>query len=215
MTDDPATPDHCKLLKQYVGVQEEGDLIYIPEGWWHGTLNEGSKPVLSVAVQRAYHTGDLAFRLAKAMDEKGAGNWAETANILERLLSDYPDTTEAWYVLGFVHGMQRNHPDVAESKLHLRKELAAKKMANSLTGGRSCDALNNLGTALIHNRKFEEAEVVLKKAMALCEWDDYSHKNMAVVLLELSREAEKKAKKIDEEWVRPQVTSIGNATYML
>lgn len=39
--DDVTTPlEEC--------VQEVGDLIYVPEGWWHSTLNTGNGVTLSV-----------------------------------------------------------------------------------------------------------------------------------------------------------------------
>ena len=39
-------------------VQDPGDLMYVPEGWWHGTLNEGAPSSLSACT--APHRDDKA-----------------------------------------------------------------------------------------------------------------------------------------------------------
>ena len=88
--------------------------------------------MLSVAAQRRYNIGDVAFRLAKGNKEKLENNWHQATKTFESLLGAYPDVTEAWFVLGVLYGRLRNaEEDGTELKwLYLKKELASKKMAS-------------------------------------------------------------------------------------
>ena len=192
--------------------QREGDLMYIPEGWWHGTINEGSPITLSVASQRRVGVTDLERRLAAASDAKNKGKNNKSYKLLRRLLKDHPKNAEAWYILGIVSGRAR--------KYHLDDELEAKQRAYELTRGRNCDVMNNLGSALVHHERYKEAESVLRDVMALCEWDDYAFSNLAATLFAQGKEEEAEkafdeGKALSMKWNRPDMVSIGESQLML
>jgi tetratricopeptide (TPR) repeat protein len=193
-------------------VQDPGDLMYVPEGWWHGTLNEGAPSSLSVAAQRRTGMTRLERKLAKANLEKNKGQNNKAFKSLREIVKEFPENAEAWYVLGIVYGRVR--------KFHLDDELEAKQRAYELTGGRNCDVMNNLGSALVHHERFKEAEDVLRDAIVLCEWDDYAWSNLAATLHAQGREDEAEkafdhGKELSMKWNRPQMVSVGSEELML
>jgi len=186
--------------------------MYIPEGWWHGTLNEGAPSSLSVAAQRRTGVTKLERELAKANAAKNKGKNNKAFLSLRKVVEEFPKNAEAWYVLGIVYGRVRKH--------HLDDELEAKQRAYELTGGRNCDVMNNLGSALVHHERFKEAENVLRDVISLCEWDDYSWSNLAATLHAQGREDEAEkafdtGKTLSMKWNRPYMVSVGPEELML
>ena len=147
----------------------------------------------------------LERKLAKANLRKQGQNNKAFKSLRE--IGRVPENAEAWYVLGIVYGRVR--------KFHLDDELEAKQRAYELTGGRNCDVMNNLGSALVHHERFKEAEDVLRDAIVLCEWDDYAWSNLAATLHAQGREDEAEkafdhGKELSMKWNRPQMVSVGS-----
>ena len=92
------TPSTLHPLQLVECVQEVGDLIYIPEGWWHATLNTGDGVTLSVAAQRDNAVTTLEANYAHAAAIKQAGKHAEAAAAFERIVHQVPDHAESWCV---------------------------------------------------------------------------------------------------------------------
>ena len=154
----------------------------------------------------------LERELAKANEAKNKGKNNKAFLSLRKVVEEFPKNAEAWYVLGIVYGRVRKH--------HLDDELEAKRRAYELTGGRNCDVMNNLGSALVHHELLKEAEDVLRDVIALCEWDDYSWSNLAATLHAQGREDEAEkafdtGKALSMKWNRPQMVSVGSEELML
>ena len=116
-------------------------------------------------------------------------------------------------MLGIVYGRVRKH--------HKDDELHAKQKVHDLmaaSGGRdnySCDVMNNLATALIHHEKFQQAEQLLRKVIAVCPWDNFPYSNLASALHEQGREEEaeqvfEQGKKVRTQWETPDMVTVGN-----
>ena len=193
-------------------VQKPGELIYIPESWWHGTINEGESTTLSVAAQLRKPATKHERDIGKVAEYKNAGKNNKAYKLLQKLTKSLPNHAEAWYLLGIVYGRVRHH--------HLDDELEAKQRANELTNARSCDVLNNLGAALVHHEKYEEAEQKLRQVIAMCPWDNFAWSNLAATLHKqgLDDEAEaafERGTEVHKEWGKPDMVSVGSQEMML
>ena len=71
-------------------VQYPGDLIYIPESWWHGTINEGSPITLSVSAQLKQPVTDIEKLILQASLEKDNGKNNRAHETLQTLLKKIP-----------------------------------------------------------------------------------------------------------------------------
>ena len=195
-------------------VQNPGELIYVPESWWHGTINEGGggATTLSVAAQRRTATTKVEQQMNSALQLSHKGRNNKAFKMLQKIVKSMPNHAEAWYTLGIVYGRVRKH--------HLKDELESKLRANELTEGRNCDVLNNLATALIHYKRLEEAEKYLKQVIDLCPWDDFAWSNLAAALDGQNREEEavvafEKGKHVRKEWSTPSMVTVGKEELML
>jgi Flp pilus assembly protein TadD len=195
-------------------VQKPGELMYVPESWWHGTINEGGggATTLSVAAQRRKAATKVERQVISALGLKVKGRNKMAFKKLQSIVKNHPEHAEAWYTLGIVYGRVREH--------HLKDELEAKLKALELTGGRNCDVMNNVATALIHHERAEEAEKYLLQVIEMCPWDDFAWSNLAAALDTQDREEEAvaafdKGKKVREEWSTPSRVTVGKEELML
>jgi len=86
-------------------IQREGELLYVPEGWYHATVNLGD--TVAVASQRLHQSAaDMLHRehwlWSEAKDQDGRGNHAAALTLLEELLGLDPTYNEAAYSMGIV-----------------------------------------------------------------------------------------------------------------
>ena len=205
-------PKLKKSEKPLECIQQPGELIYIPESWWHGTINEGETTTLSVAAQLRVAATTEEKYLLKASEYKNSGKNKKAYTKLKKLIAKQPNHSEAWYLLGIIYGRVR--------KLHLADELEAKERANELTHSRSCDVKNNLGTGYVHNKNYKKAEQVLKEVIELCPWDDFAWSNLAAALHHQGKDEEaeqafEKGKKVRDQWGQPDRVSVGEEELML
>ena len=63
-------------------MQSAGDLIYVPEGYWHGTVNLGE--TIGVSGQFVRNTGKWA---QQASDAVGEGRWDDAAELYRLMLT--------------------------------------------------------------------------------------------------------------------------------
>ena len=194
-------------------VQGPGDLMYVPEGWWHATLNEGVPSTLSFAAQRKKGVTFLQRTISRASGYKSMrGKNKKAVQLLRKLVKKIPTNAEAWYMLGILYGRDR--------KRYLDRELEAKWKSFNLTEGRNCDVVNNFATALIHSKKLDKAESAIRDVIALCEWDDYLWSNLASVLHAQGRQEEavaalEKSQNVSQMWTQPIKVPIGRGEMML
>ena len=71
-------------------MQYPGDLVYIPESWWHGTINEGSPITLSVSAQSKQPVTDIEKLILQASLEKDNGKNNRAHETLQTLLKKIP-----------------------------------------------------------------------------------------------------------------------------
>ena len=194
-------------------VQGPGDLVYVPEAWWHATLNEGVPATLSFAAQRKKGVTYLQRTISRASDYKDMRGMNKKAiKLLRKFVKKNPINAEAWYMLGILYGRDR--------KRYLDRELEAKWRSYNLTDGRNCDVVNNFATALIHNQSLVKAERLIRDAIELCEWDDYLWSNLASVVYAQGRqkealEAKYKSGNVSELWTHPIKVPIGSGEILL
>ena len=121
-------------------------------------------------------------------------------------------------MLGLIRAsLQRSssNQSVEEQQRLLAAELEAKLKSNALTGGKNCEVLNHLATALITSDKVESAAELLLKATEMCEWDDLAWSNLAYALhLQGLRDDARAANSISEtlqkEWMQPLTIRVGS-----
>jgi hypothetical protein len=100
------------------------------------------------------------LRAAVALEEEG--KVAEAAARYRSILSLYPESAVAWTTLGNAE-MQLGHP--------VESEAAFRKAVNA--DGDSRDALNNLAWLLFTKKRYEEAEPLARRAVAIPGPDSY------------------------------------------
>jgi Flp pilus assembly protein TadD len=192
-------------------IQLPGDLIYAPDGWWHGTLNEGSPLTVGVAAQRKVVLTEREALLTKLNAAKDQRRMGDAVSLANQISSKYPQNAEAWYVLGIVYGRNRQK--------HLDDELLAKTRSNELSNGRNCDVTANLGAALINKYKFAEAAALLHDTIKLCPQDDLAYLNLAIALEQMGEVAEAKRVKATGQAIqakfKPKQVRIGSTKAML
>lgn len=195
-------------------VQRAGELVYVPESWWHGTINNGKPFTLSFAAQLKRPETRNERRMLQGLEHKNRRRYKKAVSILRRLVKAVPEHTEAWYVLGIIYGRQR------KKKGYLQKELDAKRKSVDLSNRRSCETMNNLGTALIHKKSYAEAEQVLQQVLNICPWHDLAWNNFATALHHQQKDDEaeaalQKGEALHRKWNSPINVTVGNATLAL
>ena len=198
--------------------QLPNEFMYIPESFWHGTLNLGDPFTLSFAGQRstANLATDLETRMLKG-GAVGAKNNRKAIKFWRKTVKRFPKNAEAWMVLGQRLGRNRQRGGATRRE----REYRAKLRSHELTGGgRNCDVSNNLASSMIHTNRFEEAEIILREIARLCEWDDFAWKNLAAALERQGRvsEAEKAfemGESVLKRWREPMIVNLGDQRVML
>jgi oxalate decarboxylase/phosphoglucose isomerase-like protein (cupin superfamily) len=71
-------------------VQYPGDLIYVPESWWHGTINEGKPITLSVAAQLVDPVTEFERMMLSASLDKNSGKNNRAFKTLQTLVKKIP-----------------------------------------------------------------------------------------------------------------------------
>ena len=120
-------------------------------------------------------------------------------------------------MLGLVRAsLQRSSSNEGkEQQQHLlASELEAKRQINALTGGKNCEVLNHLATALISSSEVESAAELLLQATEMCEWDDLAWSNLAYALhlqglRSDARAAQRISEQLREDWMKPNTIKIG------
>jgi tetratricopeptide (TPR) repeat protein len=101
-----------------------------------------------------------ALRAAVALEE--AGKYAEAARAYQAILDQHPDSLLAWTNLGNAEVQLGNRNDAENA---FRKALAIDPSSR--------DALNNLAWLLYESKRYDEAEPLARKAVALQGPDSY------------------------------------------
>ncbi len=200
-------PDEC--------LQKEGDLMYVPENWWHATVqpyaSDSPEYSISVAAQlkqpltEAGRLWEDGYKLSTlCADSCAKGNKGCQTSLLkaaaayERLAKIAPDS-EANNRLGSLlqsHRLrhatnQRNSLAVSEL---LAKELLAMHSAVTLSQERNCVMLNDLAGSLLSTGDFTQGLLYLEKCIDLCAGFDsavncYMNKHASFEALGMPSEA--------------------------
>ncbi len=123
----------------------------------------------------AYRVG-LKHRLADATARMDAGEPDRAIELLRKLAGDYPEDSEAWYLLGWAQN-QRADPVSAERSLreHVKRSPASAK------------GMAQLAVALLAQRRPAEARSVLEEAVRLKPLWRELHSNLGFAVLQLGQ----------------------------
>jgi hypothetical protein len=156
-----------------------GDLVYVPEGWWHATIVE-SDYALAVAAQlrkpvsapgRMWrkivdrYASDLSYlensrRSTRRTKQRVI---ADTLANIKAMLKDWPGCAEAWQFGGTL-ASELNRPATWEKTM---EEMRYKEKAFAMSP-RNCETAHNYAIVLMKSRKLHDAVNVLSNATALC-----------------------------------------------
>jgi len=142
------TPEECTL--------DSGDLLYIPETWYHATLNLGES--VGLAGQLKYPT----TKLQKLWKEGNArmNDPMEAVPFYRQIIEANPYNAEAHYILGLALGRGgKNEESSWASQTCL--DLSAERGEE----GDHSDSLNNLGMSLMDNGQVEEGENAFRRSL--------------------------------------------------
>jgi tetratricopeptide (TPR) repeat protein len=137
---------------------EGGDLLYVPESWYHATLNLGES--VGVAGQRRAPATALQAAWQKAEAAAMSGDAAEGARRHEDVLRLDPVSVEAWHMRGLLLGKSgRTHESIAASERCL-----ALGAAEGAPRGDHAGALDSVGVGLAKLGRAEEAEAAFRRS---------------------------------------------------
>ena len=117
---------------------------------------------------------------------------------------------QLWYSLGRVQReLPQRFPDRGAKSF---------RRASKLAGGRNCDMLASLGTALLQQSKLAQAEKLLRKAARLCTWDGQPHLDRAAALQRLGRdedaaEARELGRGLEGRWKSGVLVDVGARSF--
>ena len=190
--------------------QHENELTYVPEGWWHATINEAPL-TLSVASQRRDGASGAYEQLVQESARKmGKRRFEDALGLLRNATTLYPSYAQLWYSLGRVQReLPQRFPDRGAKSF---------RRASKLAGGRNCDMLASLGTALLQQSKLAQAEKLLRKAARLCTWDGQPHLDRAAALQRLGRdedaaEARELGRGLEGRWKSGVLVDVGARSF--
>lgn len=155
-------------------VQQAGEILYLPEGFYHATLNIGDTVAVSLQKKQATLESEKLFY------ETGTGpNHMQLLNIYLQLREILPANTEVAYKLGEQYGEVGQHQDAVD----LLQDVVRVDPFFVL-------AWTSMGNNLVKLGKFAEAEQAFRRAVHLSPrlWDVYRH--YGTYLLERGRYAE-------------------------
>lgn len=178
-------PDAGLVASMTTFVQEEGDVVYVPEGWYHATLNEAAV-TLATAHQRRVPEGKAARYENLANQLRAQGRLDEALEVHLQLLAEFPKSSVGYRSLALVLSSQAaTDEQVKPKKLAQALTLLEKAMAldptDELAAGYFCNVALQLG---------QDAYKACAKAVLLNPFSaDYAFRH-GVSLLNLGRGAE-------------------------
>ena len=150
-----------------------GDLLFIPEGWWHASYNNAPKdpsnrhrhrnaepalPHMEIYLSRTTNATRVGGLWDKAFHQLRNGDLNATRRTLLQI-----NTTSSQYVLGRVlTRSRRNHSSWKLEELEVKKDVVRR------THNRSCDALFELATTLYKDSDAVAAKTVARECISLC-----------------------------------------------
>ena len=141
---------------------EGGDLLYVPESWYHATLNLGES--VGVAGQRRAPATALQAAWQAAEAAAMSGDAAEGARRHEDVLRLDPVSVEAWHMRGLLLGKSgRTHESIAASERCLA--LGAAEAGGGAPRGDHAGALDSVGVGLAKLGRAEEAEAAFRRSV--------------------------------------------------
>eukprot|EP01048_Picozoa_sp_COSAG05_P003534 COSAG05_NODE_165_length_15343_cov_194.625492_3_plen_471_part_00 len=174
------TPFECTLT--------DGDLIYIPESWYHATLNLGES--VGVAGQLIEPSTEYQKMILKG--DKAQRNPAQAAGWYEKAVAIEPTNVEANYLLGMTltqAGRLKEGLAISTKALELDAEPGQE--------GDHTAALTNIGMSHILGKDYESAEKIFRDVIAIFSRAPGVAKNWALALKQLGKKSdEKKALKL-------------------
>ena len=211
-------------------LQLDGELMYVPENWWHATLQPYTEasPVLSISVAAQMQTSQTKVGKLWIDIHRHAASGPHMLNavpLLEELIALDPDNADAWYNLGHllqIFRLQFGVQGAADPELLLR-ELQALNQSVFLSNERSCDLLNDLASVLIEIGDDREASRLLGTCIELCggfEASTYCFYNKGIADENLGatqehvKELEAKSAAL-QELQRPKLVNIGHSQIKL
>ena len=156
-------PHECSALA--------GDLVYVPEGWFHATIVE-SEYALAVAAQLREPASPPGKMWREIVDRNAldAPRGRRRRNVIEETLekvkamvNQWPGCAEAWQFGGSL-ASELNRPATWKKTL---EELLYKEKAFAISP-RNCEIAHNYAIALMKSRQLDKASSVLANATELC-----------------------------------------------
>jgi len=159
----PRAPHEC--------VQRPGDVLYLPEGWWHATLNLGD--TIAVSCQHPdFLTNSSTGLVAKAHDMVETGDYRGAIRAVGRALALQPaGEADTYAVLGHAYlGLSRTREGggltLQERQAFHGKALALFRQAVGMNA-RNTGLYMNLGFALLLDERYDEAIPPLQVGLAI------------------------------------------------
>lgn len=149
-----------------------GEVIYIPEMWWHATLQPDGEHsptttvgVASSVVGRQSKMGQLwvdGFQMKRS-------NPIESISIFSSILEIHPDSAPAWWMIGQAYELLNADDSMPPNLKRWRHlELRAKEAASQYSNGRNCDVLHSLGSAYLKYGERERGTQTFQECQAVC-----------------------------------------------
>lgn len=164
----------------------DGDLLYIPETWYHATLNLGES--VGLAGQLKEPATELQ-KLWREGNNRMRSDPSYAVEIYQEMTQKFPQNTEAQYMLGLSLGMAN---EWAESIVASRRSLEL-----SAERGEEADhasAFTNVCWALLMRNggreDWEQAEDACRRSVEAFDRDSDAWANLADVLSKLGRDEE-------------------------
>lgn len=148
-------------------LQRPGDIFYVPEYWWHATLQPSGVEIgatnttIAVAASNKNHQSRFGRMYSEAFQ-------AKEYSIFEQILKEFDGNVPALYMLGQLYSIG----DAADRmpiklKQYRNREIKALERAYELQPSQ-CDIRISLGRAYIRYEEIVKAKAVLTQCNAIC-----------------------------------------------
>ena len=208
-------------------LQLPGEMMYVPENWWHATLQPfeayDEDYSISVAAQLKNPLTTAAKLWLKAWDARPSQS-AKAEKALRTLAKQQPENSEIFYALGQIYQIRRIRDNLPAGPAELHREERALNTSVRLSSERNCEMLNALASAHIGLGEFAEASRLLDRCIKLCGTFEpgffcYSNKILSDEELGVSkkelRALEAAARSLELEAEKPKLLKFGRVQVAL
>ncbi|XP_046558342.1 LOW QUALITY PROTEIN: F-box protein At5g06550-like [Haliotis rubra] len=158
-------PNLTKKEKPTECIQEPGEILYLPEGVYHGTINIGDTIAIGIQKKEAVTDAMKYIYEESSLREKGETTVIDRMELMFKVLDMYPESAEINLRLGSLN-QEINQMESAESYLEKAVQIDPYFVMALLT----------LAEVKAKLEKKDEAETLMKKVIKLNPnvWDGYA-----------------------------------------